>query len=41
MHLIGAVAAPQLLDGLVSTPRQLNGYVHAPTLVGSLCARMQ
>ena len=41
MHLIGAVAAPQLLDGLVSAPRQLNGYVHAPTLVGSLCARMQ
>ncbi len=40
-HLIGSVAAAQLLDGLVCTPGQLTCEVNAPSLVLGLCACMQ
>lgn len=33
MYLVGAVAAPKLLDGPVGAPGQLQGEVHAPPLV--------
>lgn len=33
MHLVGPMATPKLLDGLVSAPWQLQGHVHSPACV--------
>lgn len=40
-HLVGPVASPQLLDGLVSAPGQLNGQVQPSGLIGSCSSSMK
>ena len=40
VHLVTAVRAPALLDGLVGAPRQLERDVHAAALVGDAPVRL-